>query len=228
MRNIVLLFCLLLFISSVFSEENKSINNTKLEFFTAYGSYLDLNNNEDLNNFLLDNEFYLIQGSIRPTYISFGFTLNYNPFLTEISFYNNNTNMFADKNNSSIRSYGLNLDVFYNITKDKKWTLSPMIGIHINNYNLIAVSKNKISNLSGNSLEEVYQKNGILALNIGVDIKRKIVIHKFKCNVGINSSYKIDLGNKYWQNSSQSNLLNIPSTNMSGLSILFKIGFPLI
>lgn len=220
MRKLLLLLFIILSLK-IYSKDNS------LNIGILYNRGYEFIDNNKLSDFLIRNSYYPISETFQPTSLSsLGFTISQinNPFIAQILFCKKDVNIFEIGNHSSINSYGININGLYNLSKNQKWIFAPMLGVGINNYNLIAISKDVSSSLSGSLLEESFQKNDVFGLKFGIDVERQIKIYNFNCNVGLNAYYNFDIGNINWKNSSQSVLQNIPSMEISSFSLLINVG----
>lgn len=218
----IIFFLIILHSINIYSQDNKLTN--KINFELQANSGIIYRSNNDLNDFLSNNDYYPFSNEILQTNISFGFRMrNVNdPLMAEIMF--NNSNKYNIKNSSSIDAYGININAFYKLNKSHEWILAPEFGFSLSNYNLTAMSKNIISTLSGNTLEESFTTNNVFGLKFGINIEREILIYNLTFSIGLNAFYCLDIGERKWFNSSNSAIQKIPSMGMSGVGLIYNLG----
>lgn len=223
MKNILSLsFCL--WSAIIFAQTTELTKNIRISFLGNVG--IENMNTETINKFLVSNNFNSISKDIQtPSYISAGLTIRNatSPFITQLMFHMNNTNIYSLEKNSSIHSYGFNMNFLYDLSKNQKWLFAPLFGIRVSNYTLTAVSTNTISSLSGNLLEESFQRNYVVGLKLGADIERQIKIYNYTYSIGISAYYNLNIGKRNWYNSSGLASKNIPSIGLSEFGVLYNI-----
>jgi len=212
-------FLTILLLLSIRVLAQDSADSKKLILSTNFSVDIDNLNVGDLNNYLLDKGYFVTPNSQLNTV--FGLSLRDNtPWIFNLLLFQGEANNEPNEK-SSISSFGTRMELLYDLIKNDKWTIAPFVGIQTSDYQLISVSQNVISPLTGNNLEEICQMTDLFQFRPGFLIDRKLRISFLDLYLGMQISYCVQIGSDSWHNSRGEVLNNLPSTNFSGLSVGF-------
>jgi len=214
-----LLIILLLLSIRVLAQD--SADSKRYSLSTSFSVDNDNLNVGDLNNYLLDKGYFVTPNLLLNTVVGLSLRDNITPWIFKVLLFQGESNKLEPNENSSISSLGTRMELLYDLIKNDKWTIAPLVGIQTSDYQLISFSQNGISPLTGNNLEEVSQMTDLFQFRPGFLIDRKLRISFLDLYLGMQISYCVQIGSDSWHNSRGEVLNNLPSTNFSGLSVGF-------
>ncbi len=213
-----ILFILILFIHiSSFAQEKLPKSGVK---FGAYiGSDLSFLKNSKLNDYLAVNNFRTSPETQFNSFIGYTLRKNTSPFSFNFYFRYSETSMFSGLNDSDITTIGAGIDVFYDIFRDSKWNISPLVGLMNNKFKLRALSETEQSQHSGEFFAEDLLMNDSFAVNIGVQFSRTFALSIYDIRVGLRAKYMADIFSDVWFGDKDSPSRKIPMLDLSGFAL---------
>mgnify|MGYP005860666103 CR=1 FL=1 len=216
MKKLITILFVCLTVNAI-SQDNNGLYSLGLLF----GYNLESISNSQINDYLVANDYYSSSNILSNNSLGFSIRPLKHTSIINVNF-NYGVSLLENSNEKTIfNSSSFGFEYLYDLIKPDEWLIAPIIGLRLNNYKLMAVSKYATSVLSKNYLEEAFHTNLSPSLNIGMQIDRKIKIHYLDLFLGIKGGYNLSFLSSNWYNSSQQKLNTIPAINLSG----FNFGF---
>lgn len=219
MKYFFLMFILFSYLST--SAQTQSIfNEIRIgPYFTSEMSTVSVGS---LNNYLSSKSYFACSNTSLNR--SYGISIRSisNPSLINLTFCRSESSMDKVSGNSMINSNGMRMEYLYDLINNEKWLIAPSISYQFSNYQLMAVSQDVFSPLTGDNLEEsahVFSKD---LVSVGLVIDRQICIKFIDFFIGLHVCYNFNIAKNSWLNSNYEELVKLPEINLSGVCIGFS------
>jgi len=186
-------------------------------FSTDFNTY----SNNSLNDYLINRNYFTSSNILSNLSVGFSLRSINNPSIFAVSFCRGASLIEEPGNNSLLESNGIRFEFLWDLIKNEKWLIAPCIGVKSSNYKFIAVSRDVFSPLTGNNLEECAQMLSKNIFSAGFQFDRQISIRFVNIHLGFQTFYNLNIGDNSWYGSNQQRLANMPTINLSGVSLGF-------
>lgn len=220
MRKLIII--ILLFISTFLNAQEQNTKRDTLKRDVLCGLYVAsdcifLSNNR-LNSYLDSKNFYTLKDEVGLGAIGLYYRLKGSPFTNRVFLSHNNNLIFSSGSYTKLNIFIAGIECAYDLLNESIWNVEPYAGIMIVNNSMMAVSKKKRSDLSGNPLEEVFQSRGIFVINLGLQLSRTFKLRNCNLKAGLRGAYNVDIFRNSWFNNSYQYSCNLPKLSFSAFT----------
>lgn len=216
MRYTLLLFVLFLQLSS-FAQE--SIPKSGIKFGAYLGSDIAFLKNSKLNDYLDANNFRTCSTSQFDSFIGYTLRQSTSPLSFNVYLKYSESSLFSGINDSEFTTIGGGVDMFYDIFRDSKWNISPLVGLVKSKYKLRALSRTDTSIHSGEYFAESLLINDSFIVNMGVQLSRTFAVSIYDIRVGVNGKYMIDILSDTWFGDKTAETNKLPMLDLTGFAV---------
>lgn len=209
---------IIIFLFSIKVIARDSADSKRYSISACFTEEIDILNVGNLNNYLESKGYYVTPNSLSDQVFGLCLRDKTIPWYIKAYFYRGETSKLESYDKSHISLTGTRLEFLYDLIKNDKWTIAPLVGIQTSDYELQSSFKNGVNQEEDFVLASYVQKHDLYQLRPGLSIDRKMRIFFLDIFLGIQMSYIVQIGSDSWHDCGGKILNSVPATNLSGFS----------